>query len=221
MELKKAWSYSALSEFETCPRRYYLTRVSKEVVEAPSEVMQWGNKVHKSLELYAKENKPLPKELASYQRYVDKLFERPGKKIIEQKLTIDQDFRPTSWFAKNAWCRGIVDIGVLGDDTAHVLDWKTGKRRPDSDQMKLFAAMVFASYPWIDRVATGFVWLKSKQFDKELFTRDQVTEIWADFLPRTARLDETFKKDKWVPKPSGLCREWCPVGRKLCEFCGV
>lgn len=220
MELKKPWSYSALTAFETCPRRFYLTRVARQVKEPQTEATIWGNQVHKALELYAKGEKPLPHDLKQFQKYVDKVLSHEGKRVIEQRVALDSSLRPTTWMAKNVWVRGVIDIGVVGSERAFLLDWKTGKRKPDSDQLKLFAALAFASYPWIDKVTTGFIWLKPKEFDKETFTRDQLTEIWGEFHPRLSRLAHAYAEDKWTPKPSGLCRNWCPVGKKLCEFCG-
>jgi hypothetical protein len=122
--------------------------------------------------------------------------------------------------AKNVWCRGIIDIGVVGSKKAYLLDWKTGKHKPNSDQLMLFAALAFAYYPWIEKVVCGFIWLKDSKFDKEIYTREQIQEIWSEFLPRVDRLEIAFNEDKWQAKPSGLCRNWCPVGKKLCEFCG-
>ena len=51
-DTKFAWSYSSLRAFETCPWRYYLTRVSKEVIEPETEVLKWGNEVHKVFDEY-------------------------------------------------------------------------------------------------------------------------------------------------------------------------
>lgn len=220
MELNKAWSYSALTAFETCPHRFNLTRVTKQVTEPQTEATLWGNKVHKALELYARESKPLPKDLKRCSRYIDKILSYEGKRVIEERVALDRNLRPTKWMAKNVWVRGVIDIGVVGSERAYLLDWKTGKRKPDSDQLKLFAALAFAMYPWIDSVVTGFIWLKSGEFDKEVFTRDQLTEIWGEFHPRLNRLANAYAEDKWIKRPSGLCRNWCPVGQKLCEFCG-
>ena len=217
----KPWSYSALTAFETCPRRYELTRVTKEVVEKQTEATLWGNKVHKALEDFANGAKPLPDDLKRYEKYVKKIFTYEGKRVVEQRMAIDKNFRPTKWMAKDVWCRGIIDIGVVGSDVAYLLDWKTGKRKPDSDQLKLFAALAFAHYPWVDKIVTGFIWLKDLQFDKEVFTRDQIPDIWDEFFPRLKRLEQAYTNDKWIAKPSGLCKNWCPVGRSLCEFCGV
>jgi hypothetical protein len=221
VELNKAWSYSALTAYETCPRRYELTRVSKKVVEPQTEATLWGNQVHKALELFAKGEKPLPPDLAAYERYVRKIQSYEGKRVVEERIALDKNFRPTKWMAKDVWVRGIIDIGVVGSEKAYLLDWKTGKRKPDSDQLMLFAALAFAIYPWIEKVTTGFIWLKSGEFDKEVFTRDQLPEIWNVFMPRLQRLAISYEDNKWTPKPSGLCKNWCPVGRSNCEFCGV
>ena len=220
MELKIPWSYSALTAFETCPRRFQLTRVTKQIKEPPTEATIWGNKVHEALEKFALGEQPLPPELQAYARYVEKIQSYEGKRIVEQKIALDDKFRPTEWMAKDVWVRGIIDIGVVGPETAYVLDWKTGKHRPDSDQLKLFAALTFAKYPWVDKVVAGFIWLKVSKFDKHVFAREHLPEIWNEFLPRSKRLDIAHEKDRWVPKPSGLCKNWCPVGRNHCEFCG-
>lgn len=220
MELTKPWSYSALTAFETCPRRFQLTRVTKQVTEPQTEATIWGNKVHKALELYAKGTQPLPPDMKKYERYVNKIMSYEGKRVIEERVALDRNLRPTKWMAKDVWVRGIIDIGVVGSERAYLLDWKTGKRKPDSDQMKLFAALAFAMYPWVDIVVTGFIWLKEHKFDKQLLTREQLPEIWSEFLPRLSRVARAYSEDKWTPKPSGLCRNWCPVGKKLCEFCG-
>ena len=221
MELKHPWSYSALTAYETCPKRYQLTRVTKQVVEPQNEATKWGNEVHKALELFAKGQKPLPKSLEDYGIYVRKIQNIEGKRVVEERVALTKNFHKTTWMAKDVWVRGVREICVIGSDTAYLLDWKTGNHRPDSAQLKLFAALAFAIYPWISNVVTGFIWLKDRKFDKEKFTREQATDIWNEFLPRLARLAHSYNDDKWLPKPSGLCKNWCPVGRSLCEFCGV
>jgi hypothetical protein len=195
--------------------------VTRKVKEPQTEATVWGNKVHKALEDFARSGKPLTPDMEKYAKYVNKILSYEGKKVVEERVALDRNFRQTTWMAKDVWVRGIIDIGVVGSEKAYLLDWKTGKRRPDSNQLKLFAALAFAMYPWIDKVVTGFIWLKSGEFDKEVFTRDQLPEIWNEFMPRLARVAIAYDQDKWTPKPSGLCKNWCPVGRQNCEFCGV
>jgi len=215
-----AWSYSSLTAFETCPKRYYLTRVAKKVVEPQTEATIHGNRVHQALEDRLRDKVDLPESLTGYETLVSKIERKEGKLIVEERMTVDKNFRPSEWDDKTAWCRGIIDVGIIGEESATLLDWKTGKRKLDSDQLKLFAAFAFAEYPWIDTVHTGFLWLKDNKLDRETFTRSQVGEIWNTFIPRVARVEHAYAEDKWVAKPSGLCRAWCPVGRSNCDFCG-
>jgi ATP-dependent exoDNAse (exonuclease V) beta subunit len=141
--------------------------VTKQVVEKQTEATLWGNKVHKALELFALGKQPLPEEMQEYGRYVEKILSYEGRRVVEERVALTKDFRPTTWMAKDVWVRGIIDIGVVGSETAYLLDWKTGKHRPDSDQLKLFAALAFAKYPWVSKVVTGFIFLKPKKFEKE------------------------------------------------------
>lgn len=215
-----AWSFTSISAFETCPLQYKLLRVDKVVKETPSEAMTWGNTVHKALEERIRDDKPLPKTLAGYEHLAAKIAGSKGEVLVEQKLTLNEKFEPTSWFAKDAWCRGVLDVNIIGKRKAVTLDWKTGKRKDDLEQLKLFAAMIFAHYPDIGEVDTGFVWLKDNAVDREMFTREQVGDIWGTFLPKVAKLNAAFETGRWQARPSGLCRNHCPVGKSNCEFCG-
>jgi len=215
-----AWSHSALNQFETCPRQYYLLRVSKQAKDVKGEAALWGDAVHKHLEARAKNGTPLPSYLNYLNPIVERILASPGEKIVEHKITITHDYSPTSWFAKDAWCRSIIDLGVVGETSATLLDWKTGKRKPDSDQMALFAGMAFVEYPNVEVIDTGFVWIKDKKVDRDRFTRSDVAAIWGGFLPRIARLEHAFKTNNWPATPGGLCKKYCPVGKSLCPYWG-
>lgn len=221
MKKPVAWSHSALNAFETCPLRYYKTRVSKEIVEPQTEVLRYGNGVHKAFELRLKNGTALPEYLQSHEPLVASLLQKKGERLIEKQWAIDKSFRPVGWFDKSVWCRGVVDVGIASRDKAIILDWKTGKRKPDNDQLKLFAGLTFAHYPSIKTVHTGFVWLAAGKIDSEEFTRAQSGDIWSTFLPRVKRLEIAYEENKWQPKPSGLCANYCPVPRSHCEFSGA
>lgn len=96
----------------------------------------------------------------------------------------------------------------------------TGKVKTDGDQLKLFAAAAFAQYPHVNTVSTGYIWLAHDKLTRRDFTRDEVPVIWQEFIPRIRRMELAQEKDNWPPNPSGLCKAWCPVGKKLCDFCG-
>lgn len=215
-----AWSHSLLNGFETCPRRHYLTRVTKQVSEPQTEATTHGNEVHKAIELHLKGEKGLPEKYKQYAPLVNRCAQAQGKKLVEWKFALTDKLKETGYFAKDVWCRGVIDFGVVTPTKASVVDWKTGKPKPDSDQLKLFAGVVFAAFPHVQTVDTGFAWLAHKRFDREVFHRRDIPVIWNTFLPKVARLEAAEKNNDWPPRPSGLCGKWCPVPRALCEFSG-
>ena len=109
---------------------------------------------------------------------------------------------------------------VINGKRGTIWDWKTGKVKPDSSQLKLFAGITFALHPEVEKISTGFLWLAYDRNTIAEFKRSDVPDIWNEFLPRVLRLENAYTKDKWEAKPSGLCRAWCPVGKNLCDFCG-
>jgi len=212
------WSYSSLSAFETCPRQYHLVKVVKKVKEPPAAYQQWGIEVHKAFEDGLVENKPLPDKMAEWQPILTKFQLAPGKKEAELKMALDRNFKPVDWWDKSAWARGIGDVVLENGDKAFSGDYKTGKRKPGSSQLKLFAALLMQAREYLQEVKTSFIWLPIKKLDTERFTRDDLGDIWKDFIPRTVQMEKAFAADKWMPKPSGLCNGWCPVGRDNCEY---
>ena len=219
-----AWSHSALDAFETCPRRYYLTKIAKTVADPPNAEAQWGNRVHKALEERLLSNKPLPSGMDIYAPYAEDVLDtarRVGARVeAETKLTLTRSFRETSWFAKDAWVRCILDFVVTKKDKAVSGDWKTGKPKTDSAQLRLGAAALMHARPWINVVHNTFVWLKDGTTTDEVVTRDDLPAIWQEFLPRVERMEHARQTDDFPARPSGLCRSWCPVGKTNCEHCG-
>lgn len=215
-----AWSYSALTSFETCPRRHYLTRVSKIVKEPESEQLRWGNFVHKALEDRLKKGKKLPETLKKHDDFCRKLENMGGELFVEYEAAITEDFQPTGWWDKNVWCRSKWDVAVKKGKALGIYDWKTGKRKLDTEQMEIFSLSAFIHMPDVEVVSTGYIWLPDKKIDRETFTRDQAPKLWSLWLPRIQRFNAAHQSNSWPKKPSGLCRKWCPVGKVNCEHCG-
>lgn len=214
------WSYSSLTAFETCPRRYYITKVTKEVTEPQTEATMHGNAVHKALEKYVGGNTPLPEKYAQYQPVVDKIKTAPGKKLVEMKFGLTSSFTPTTFFADNCWVRGVLDVAIVNASSVTVLDYKTGKRKPDHDQLSLFALAGFSLWPFAEKVKTGYLWLQTSQLDTKEYTPEDKAQIAQGFAARAHKLEQAFASKNWPANPSGLCKNWCPVGHSRCEHCG-
>lgn len=213
-----SWSFSSRQDFKTCARQYHELRVLKNYPKQDNIHNIWGDRVHKAFEGALRDGKAMPEEMALWQGVVEQFRKMKGTLLVEQQLTINKDFQPTEWFAPDAWCRGVIDAMWIDGDLVRAVDWKTGKRKPNSDQLALFALLIFHHYPEVERVKTMFVWLKTFEKDFELFTRDQMPTLWQRFLPDVQRIEKAFATDVWLPTSSGLCYEYCPV--KTCEFQG-
>ena len=218
-----AWSYSALTAFETCPKRYYLTKIAKTVQEPQSEAMKWGNEVHKALEHRLVQGTALPKTMEMFEPIAVKVADaaKGGKLQAEQKMAINVRYVPTTWFAKDVWARGITDFQITKGTKMFIGDWKTGKPDEGSGQLKMTAAMAMHHNPNVKTVINTFVWLKTGGTTTEVFTREDIPTIWQEFAPRVQRLEHAVADNKFPARPSGLCRAWCPVGKANCEHCGT
>jgi hypothetical protein len=211
-----AWTFSGLETFATCPRKYFHLKVARDVIDPPNEHSEWGHRVHEALENRIKDGVALPDGMTQWEPLMRNIEKLPGAKLTEVKFAVDRDFQPAPWDA--AWSRGIADLVILHEDTAAVVDYKTGKRKP-SEQLELYAAYICAHYPEVQRVLTSFVWLKDRTVDKQTFPREHVdTKIVAAFKEKSKRLESAHERESWPAKPSGLCRAWCPV--VSCQFNG-
>lgn len=214
------WSYSSLNAWEQCPRRYHLTRIAKVISEPQAEATLHGNEVHKALENAVGKALPLPEKYKQYIPIVELVRKAPGVKKAEHKFGLTSSFTPTDFWAKDVWCRGVLDLQVVTSDTVVVCDYKTGKPKVDADQLKLFAAAAFALHPRVNTVKTGYIWLAYGKLDTETFHRGDEAGIWQEFIPRVRAMDDAIARKEYVPKPSGLCRAHCPIPRRMCEFSG-
>lgn len=212
-----AWSYSKLKNYDTCPKRHYEIDVLKNFQDG-GESLAWGNEVHDRMAKACTGAEALPDTMKEYQRWVDLVKDGPGQLFVEQKYAITRDFKPTAYFSRDVWYRGIGDVVRIAGPVALVLDWKTGKVLEDSVQLMLMAQCLFSHYPQLRRVRSEFIWLKEDCSTPEVFTREEVAQAWASLLPRVAALETASKTLTFPPKPSGLCKKFCPVNS--CPFFG-
>jgi hypothetical protein len=213
-----AHSYSSLKLFDNCPKNYYHQRIEQSVKDSGNAVTAYGERIHKSLELRLGEGAMLGREAERYEALcasIEKIAAN-GVLTVEEEMTLNQSLEPTGWWDADAWLRSKIDVLVRYEQGAIVFDWKTGKRRPDFDQLELFAVQVFRHYPEVQRVKTTFVWLKEAKMDSETFTREQEPAIWQKILGRITRIEGALEHDNWPAKPSGLCN-WCPC-KSFCEY---
>lgn len=214
-------SYSSIKLYENCPYRYFRQRISKDVVDEGGEASKYGERVHQYLEYRLANNAELPQEVEHYEplcQSIEKIA-TGGQLHVEKELVLTENLTPTGWWAADAWLRSKLDILVIKDHDAVVMDWKTGKRNPDQFQMQLFAVQVFKHFPEVDRVKTSLVWLKTMGMDTNTYSRPDANGLWAEAMKRIQRIHTSLEHDNWPAKPSGLCR-FCPA-RHDCDSARV
>jgi len=206
-----AWSYSALTGFETCPRQHYEMRILRAWPDPPGEAQEWGKVVHKHIEDRIDMQKKMPDFLTYVEPIIQKFETTKGVTRAEYKLALNAQFQPVEFFAKDAWVRAVGDVVKTHGDAAFALDWKTGKYREGKDQLELQSAVMFGSYPHLQRIGIVYAWLKEKRTTVGQFTRDDVPAIWQKFLPRVQRMELAIAEKRFPPNPSGLCKKHCNV----------
>lgn len=210
-------SFSSIKMYMNCPLRYYHQRVKKTVTDPGNEATHYGERVHKQLEERLKGETELPQETKHYEPLVSAILKGvKGQLLVEQELTLNAELKPTGWFDADAWLRTKIDVMLLDGSRCAVLDWKTGKRKPDFDQLELYALQIFAHHPEVERVSVGFVWLKDKAMDRDEYLRQDAAELWEKLLTQIKRIEKSLETEVWPARPSGLCR-FCPA-RHLCDY---
>lgn len=213
-----AWSYSALNAFETCPRQFHEMRILKRWPDPPGEAQQFGKLCHSYLENRIEKGIELPVFLQHLEPIVQSLENTKGEVQAEYKYALNTKLEPVEFFAKDAWVRAVGDVIKVHEDRALALDWKAGKYREGDDQLRIQSAVMFATYPHIQKIGVVYAWIKDKRTTVRQFERKDVPMIWQGFLPRVQRMAHAYENNDYPPKPSGLCRQWCHV--KSCEFNG-
>jgi len=212
------WSYSSITLFEQCPKKYFHLRVEKDFKEPESEQMKYGTIAHKAAEDYVREDIPLPPQFSYMTEMLDKLKNVKGEKLCEYKLGVrykDGRFTPCEFFSKDVWWRGIADLIILDREKqeARVIDYKTGKsaKYADTKQLKLISAAIFLHFPEIRTIKAGLLFVVSKEFIKDEFSSDFKLAYFEHFMPVVKQLESCHTNGVWNAKRNFTCSKWCSI----------
>jgi hypothetical protein len=190
--------------------------VLKNYTVKENEAMMYGKAVHEALELYVKENKPLPKNYLRFKPMVDTLLKIEGDKYPEYEMALTHSKEPCDFHSEDRWVRGIADLVIVDGDTAYVVDYKTGSNRyPDPKQLRLMSLMMFTHFPDIQRVKGGLLFVMKNSFITEEYLRKDMDKSWGMFEQSLKRLDTSYENNTWQANPTPLCK-WCSV--VTCDF---
>jgi PD-(D/E)XK nuclease superfamily len=207
------WSYSSLSLYQQCPKKYYHLKVAKDIKEELGEAIVFGNEIHKIAEEYVAKDKPIPEKYKGIEPALKALKDMEGEKLCENKLGLTVDFEPCGFFDKKVWWRGVADIIILQGDTILTVDYKTGKKSQYADlkQLEILALALFKHYPQVKRVKAGLLFLFADDFIKTVYSADAQSTLWTDWVSDVGQLETSVHNNVWNAKPNFTCRGWCPV----------
>lgn len=210
------WSFSSLKDFINCPKQYYHTKVAKDFEKKATHQMLYGTEVHRACEEYVRDGVPLAKNYERFKSQLDALLQIEGTKHCEYEMALTRDKVPCAFDSDTRWVRGIVDLLIVNEADAYIVDYKTGSNRyPDLKQLKLMALMTYAHFPQVQLIKAGLLFVLHNTFITEEYDRKDTNKLWQQFLPDLERLQVAYDNNMWFPKAGPLCG-WCPV--TTCNF---
>ena len=210
-----AWSFSSLTLFETCPRKYQAEKVTKEIKFVETEQVKYGKRVHTIAEEYIRDGKDIPAAFEFMRPHLDGLLGLPGDKYCEVRFGIKQvdgKLEPCDFFDKQVWFRGQADLIIVNKRKAFVVDYKTGKNnRSDPRQLALMAAAVFLKFPEVETVKSCLLYVVHDAIVPVNYGKEERFKIFSELDTLLHRREEAYASNVWNPTPNGLCSRWCPV----------
>ena len=218
--MKYTWSYSSISLFQQCPRKYHRLRIVKDIVEPPQEHLLYGSAVHKAAEEYIRDGTPLPEKFSQFQAQLDAMKSLPGEKHCEYEMGLKKDFTPCGFHDPDVWARGIADLLVINGDKARIIDYKTSKssQYADTKQLELLSLLTFKHFPEIKSIKAGLLFLIAEDLVPRTYNSEDQSEAWIKWITPVRALEAAMENDVWNPKPNFTCRKFCAV--KDCEHNG-
>lgn len=214
------WSHSHLESIKNCPHQYHEVKVVKRVKDNNYN-NEWGDWVHKQIEAHYKAKEPPPwhENLLPYVPQIESAvaWAGEGPRWFELKMGLSKQLTAAKFFDNDVWGRAITDLLVVNLDTCEAfnIDWKTGRVKPDSRQLRLAALFIFYHFPRVVRVHNSYEWLQHNTQTRESIEVLQLQDLWREFLPDLTYFRDAFRNGDFPKRPSGLCNGWCPV--ESCE----
>lgn len=209
-----AWSHSRNNTYVDCAKQFHELNVLKSVPYEQGEPQKEGVRVHEALERRLANGIALPEKYARYERLIQTIIDMPGITYGERDMALDANLKPCGYFDKSTWVRATIDAIKLVPERrfAWFGDYKNGKVTVDEDQLKLYAAMGFHTFPEIDTIQTTYIFLQHNITPGKTYTRSQLPELWRELLPVPMAIQKAAATNYWPAKPSRKCG-YCSVNK--------
>lgn len=210
------WSFTKLRAFEQCPRAGRARYVTKDMPWVDTVAKDKGREYHEAFERYINDNVPLPDSMADCAEFVPMRSTGDTYSFeAEVELGITEEGEPCAFHDPFVWFRcklDLLDISLNGTghpDLAFIIDWKTGKKWEDPDELHLHAMTAKAHYPEVRHWRGMYVWLR----DHKVGTMHtlQPAKTLTRLRERIRKIEADFGD---IARKNVLC-PWCDLNR--CE----
>lgn len=221
-----ALSWSRLSDYQQCPRKFHLKYISKSFPPEDQKSIHLvkGEQLHKQLEDYviAKNGgaaMPLgfSPEVRETLGYVDKLFEMFDQVHPEAQIACTEKWQPAEWFGKDVGWRSIWDVIALRPDNCFIGDYKSGKIYPYGNsygQLHLSAVIAMNKWPELPEVRAAYIYIEHKKITPVKVTREELPAVQAFF---DKKFEDVQMEKKFEPTANDNCK-WCPATKAQCQY---
>jgi hypothetical protein len=203
------WTYTMLQTYrDVCPHQADRRFVARTIPFHQTPQMKWGADVHDAMELRLTGGKPLPENMQQWEPLAAQYKGQPVR--AEARLAVDRDWNPVDYFGKTVRGRGRADIAIVGEDSAYLGDWKTGKVREDIFELRVQAALLQAKYPHITRIMGQYIWLQENA-PGPLHDLSDTDTTMNEVDALVALIEQDRAIGHFEKKRGPLCKGWCPV----------
>ena len=221
----KAWSYSTYGNFVRCAKRVYMEKVLKiprpelKIPDGKDEhPMTRGSRIHDAAELYMTEGLELIPELNQFHEQFEAMRSLQDSDIvfaIEEDWAFTDKWLPTGWRSEDAWLRLKVDMLMLKESEALLIDYKSGRRYGNEishmTQAQLYQLCTFIRYPELEHIEVEFWYVDVGEITRAKFTRN----FGMQFLPlMTSKGEQITNEIRFDAKPSAFNCKYCPYGNE-------
>jgi CRISPR/Cas system-associated exonuclease Cas4 (RecB family) len=228
------YSFSKVSLYNNCNRKFKYKYIDRIKVKTDTYHLEKGNYVHEVLEhlrtggeVDVSKYNLTAEQIAEIDVLIDTFVQSEFSKTflypktdhvfteikfgIDTKLEVsDYDYRD-----KNLLYLGAVDQVNFYSDSLHVIDWKTGKVRNYTEQLRHYAMWALTQFPNVEKVITSYVFIEHNQSIDVIVTREELKKIHLELLSniQTIETDEQFFR-----KETPLC-DYCEYGHHHSNIC--
>jgi hypothetical protein len=246
-------SHSKIKDYYSCPAKFSYLYLSKRIkFEDTPETIE-GKKRHDALEKYCEnDGKYLITLPATDQIWADKIRSAKGRKFFEKSFVISEDYLrcfeldrviKENGFMKfpkvpaDALIRGAMDVLIINEPFATIVDWKTGKMpgpggktwqdeakeplRTGVAQLDVYALATFLLFPGVTQIKGVLVYLQVNATTEKVYLRKDLEQLrgeikhFYEIVKVVIETNEDWYIEEHYAFPSKLCN-WCSA-KNICK----